>query len=409
MPSAPPSIAADGNPPLTAADGNPPLIAADEYEGFSQMMWRLIRYLVIAVLAAISAAAQAPRDREQTERRVSWMRAGPAVERLKREVVRDILRQQSRGADEPMFLDAVSRAGALTDIALTGSESGMILTLHTVGRPLVEIASFDDGQRLVIDLHNAINLRPNKSVSMPPGGFVRHVRASMFTIEPQFVSRVVIELVQPVLYRVGRDRDRVEIRFLPRATAQDGSGQVPMNSAELQRELDHQATRIRVARSRFEELEHRLGYQAGVIEREIRAQVRRGQLTGKTREASALESALTTVLDRRDAGREELKSRLNQETAAAEERVSFHEGRVNDLISGLRGRVTEAQTARDTLADLGSSIDMAKDRDFAQIAQIEKELWVTEQQWLKETGSSRGPLSTCAKNRRQHQNLWGYC
>ena len=328
------------------------------------------------------------------EASVSWIGTGPAVEGLKREIVRNVLEQQSREADEPMFLDAVARAGALADIGLTGSASRMILTLHTVGRPLVDVLPLDDGQRLVIDLHNAVNLRPDNSVSVPQGGLVRHVRASLFTIEPQFVSRVVVELDKPVEYRVGHDRDRVEIHFFPRATPQGGDGLVAIDSRELQRELDRQATRIRMAQSRFEELGHRLGYQAGVIEREVRAQARRGQLTGRATEADAIELALSAALGHRDTKRQELEGRLDQEMAAAEQRVSLQQGQVNHVISAFRGRVTDEPTARQTLADLGRSVELAKDRDFARMAQIEKELWVAEQQSLKKLAELRdgGPM-----------------
>ena len=169
-------------------------------------MSHFCRICIAAVLVGVLVAPGLARDS-----------ASPLHER-KLAVVQTALAANSPGEAAAAILAAVDKAHALVDIVLGQSPDDPALMLRVTGArggapgtPEVKVFDLDGGQRLVIDLLNTVNLSPRHTIEarwLPP---VRAIRSSLYAIEPEFVSRVVLDLDLPCAHRVARDSDGVGI------------------------------------------------------------------------------------------------------------------------------------------------------------------------------------------------------
>ena len=184
--------------------------------------------------------------------------AGPdQVEQRKCQVVQAALERQGQALIDPALLKAISRAEALFDIELGVSEEATLVTLRSTGRSLCEAFALDEGRRVVVDLYNTINFRSGTIAAPETQSLVRQVRTSLFAIEPQFVSRVVIDLAAPCVYEVSRDEKQIVIdltvtnRFPGTQSALSGA------ITKAARDLTDRKVRIQVLMAGFEESEKR--------------------------------------------------------------------------------------------------------------------------------------------------------
>ncbi len=133
------------------------------------------------------------------------------VELRKRQVVRAALDSQGHAQLDPVFLKAVARADALLDIELGTSRETALVSLRSTGRPVCETFALDEGRKLVVDLYNTINFHSGKRLTPENQSIIRQVRTSLFALDPQFISRVVIDLAIPCVFEMAQNDDQITI------------------------------------------------------------------------------------------------------------------------------------------------------------------------------------------------------
>ncbi|MBN2311971.1 MAG: AMIN domain-containing protein, partial [Candidatus Hydrogenedentes bacterium] len=294
-----------------------------------------------------------------------------SIDRRKRDLVRAVLDNQSRTADEPLFLDAVNRAHALVDMELTGTAERLVLTLRAAGDPHVDLFTLDDGHRLVIDLYDTVNLHPGKAIHLSSQPHIRQVRTSLYALEPQFVSRVVVDFATPCAFRLDRSPGAIQVHFAPlpaesHPQAAFGSGLVA--------ELSHQERMTDTARCRFEEMAKRLGYAFDSEHRDLAATIQQTRRDGDIATAAALQTGLDALVQRRAALHDDLRAQLNRDIDAAQARIARQHDQADQVINALRAQVTDTPTAAETLAQIEDAAYRAQDTDFARLAAVERAL-----------------------------------
>jgi len=108
-------------------------------------------------------------------------------------------------------VEPVSRS--LVDVRVEQTATGgPAVVLATDGPIRVEQFLLEDPDRLVLDLVGVVSRLEEHSYLVGRGG-VDRVRAGQYRREPEPVSRVVIDLTQPVGYEVEETDDGIEVRF----------------------------------------------------------------------------------------------------------------------------------------------------------------------------------------------------
>ena len=144
--------------------------------------------------------------------------SGPdGLEQDKCRVVRAALGSQAQA--DPGALDSVADAEALLAIDLRQADGTTVIRLETTGHPRCKTFTLNRGTRLVVDLYNTINLQPRKTLVPDDGAFVCRVRTSLFALEPEFVSRVVVDLTRPCAYETIEREDAIAIQIAPEGAA----------------------------------------------------------------------------------------------------------------------------------------------------------------------------------------------
>ncbi|GMV94793.1 MAG: hypothetical protein AMXMBFR82_45710 [Candidatus Hydrogenedentota bacterium] len=133
----------------------------------------------MAVLAALLAA--------------SAMADPGAIGERKESIVRVALEKQGREPDAAL-LDSARQAAAIVSLKLGGTPNGSMLAIHTEGRPEYDWFFLDGETKLVVDFHNTINFESGNVLEAESDPVVERVRTSLFSLEPEFVSRIVIDM-----------------------------------------------------------------------------------------------------------------------------------------------------------------------------------------------------------------------
>ncbi|MCL4853033.1 MAG: AMIN domain-containing protein, partial [Bryobacteraceae bacterium] len=137
------------------------------------------RRCTVAVLAALLAA--------------SAMADPGAIGERKESIVRVALEKQGREPDAAL-LDSARQAAAIVSLKLGGTPNGSMLAIHTEGRPEYDWFFLDGETKLVVDFHNTINFESGNVLEAESDPVVERVRTSFFSLEPEFVSRIVIDM-----------------------------------------------------------------------------------------------------------------------------------------------------------------------------------------------------------------------
>ncbi len=116
-----------------------------------------------------------------------------AIEERKESIVRVALEKQGREPDATL-LDSARRAGAIVSLKLGDTPNGSMLAIHTEGRPEYDWFFLDGEAKLVVDFHNTINFESGNVLEAEGDPIVERVRTSLFALEPEFVSRIVIDM-----------------------------------------------------------------------------------------------------------------------------------------------------------------------------------------------------------------------
>jgi type IV pilus assembly protein PilQ len=140
------------------------------------------------------------------------------AEQSKRETVRAALQQQGRLEAANARVDAASSAAAVEGFKLDVSGANPALTIETVGQPSYKAFAIKEESKIVIDLANTVNLRSG-AIPSQDEAVVKRVRTSLFALEPEFVSRVVIDLAAPCAFEVHRDGEKIVVKLNPAAAS----------------------------------------------------------------------------------------------------------------------------------------------------------------------------------------------
>ncbi len=132
------------------------------------------------------------------------------LDQRKREVARASLERLGR-ADAETLVESASRAEALTDIHVDGSEAQVVLTVEITGQPTCKAFTTEDGKKIVLDIEGAVNLQAGRVFVPAKQAIVQQVRTSLFTVEPQYVSRVVADLAGPGRYVMERGDGHIRV------------------------------------------------------------------------------------------------------------------------------------------------------------------------------------------------------
>lgn len=119
-----------------------------------------------------------------------------SIERQKRLVVESALGAIDESAETAAIVEAARTAHAIEQVEYDSATN--TLSIHVVGTPAVHWIFIKDTNRLAIDLYNAVNLVAGKTIDVAAGAPVESVRTSLFKLEPEIVSRVVLQLSGPV-------------------------------------------------------------------------------------------------------------------------------------------------------------------------------------------------------------------
>lgn len=151
---------------------------------------------VTAVFVAVAAVAVAM--------------APGTLDQRKCEVARASIERLGRAGAETLIANA-AHAQALTDILLDASESQAVLTVKTTGQPVCKTFTVEDGRKIVLDVEDAVNLQSGHIFASASAALVQQVRTSLFAVEPQYVSRVVVDLAAPAHFTVERGEGQIRL------------------------------------------------------------------------------------------------------------------------------------------------------------------------------------------------------
>ncbi len=323
---------------------------------------------VLIVMAVVGAQATAQDD----------------IEAQKAGIVRTALEKLGRPTDNPPLFAAAREADALTEINVTSTDGETRIEITTTGEPVYRYFVLEADNRLVVDFDNTINLLHNKTFEAPESAIVERVRTSLYRLDPQFVSRVVVDMTQLVQMRLDR-LDNTVVVHVPEAGVPPSEPvpTAPAESAvvaELQEALSAQQARVAEAEAQLKEetarrvkaeadLQAALDMQATEIAAAIDAErsalaKAREELEAQIAQRTAAEAALRTKLAAAEA---ELAQAIDEQKAAiaeAEAKLRAEESKRTEAEEQFAETRQELEQQRRALAKLETDLEAArKERD----------------------------------------------
>jgi general secretion pathway protein D len=133
--------------------------------------------------------------------------------------VRTALDKQGRPDAGSSLVQSARHAAALLEfrVEVSAGQTRLILDMH--GEPAYEAFDLDDGKRIVIDLQDTVNLKSGASLEAPNSPVLAGVRTSLFSLEPRFVSRVVLDMTEPCTPEIRREDGRLTVALSPKGSA----------------------------------------------------------------------------------------------------------------------------------------------------------------------------------------------
>ena len=137
--------------------------------------------------------------------------SGEEIELQKKQVIRESLQKLGRPTENAALLAAAPQAQALLEIKLDRAARETRVSIQTSGEPAYEVFNLQGGQRIAIDLYNTVNLHSGETYEAEQPSVVKLVRTSLFQLEPQFISRVVLDFKKAVKVQVAQKERTIEI------------------------------------------------------------------------------------------------------------------------------------------------------------------------------------------------------
>jgi len=326
--------------------------------------WGRVASAAMLMIVAVHASAAAKDD----------------VEAQKAKIVRTALEKLGRPTDNPALFEAAREADALTGIEVAHTDGETVIRITTTGEPVYRHFVLEAENKLVVDFYNTVNLRHNETFEAPDSPVVERVRTSLFKLDPQFVSRVVVDMNRLVGMRVDRADSDVVVHVPAGAVLPEVEPLVP--SAEsivvtrLKEALAEQRAQVAEAEARLEQ-ETRRRVEA---EKELQAALAaKAEETGAAIEAERAELAkareeLEAQIAQRAAKEAELKDKLaatetelaraveDQKKAIADAETRLHEEESKRVETESRfvEMRDELEQHRNALAKLETALDAAR-------------------------------------------------
>ncbi|MFA6244618.1 MAG: AMIN domain-containing protein, partial [Candidatus Hydrogenedentales bacterium] len=113
----------------------------------------------------------------------------------KQEVVRAALAKNGAGEPSAKLLETANKSAAIVSAELRGDTSMPVLTLALEGAPEFDWFYLDKGKRVVVDFYDAVYFESGKTLTAASEStYLKTVRSSIYTMEPRFVARFVLDL-----------------------------------------------------------------------------------------------------------------------------------------------------------------------------------------------------------------------
>lgn len=267
------------------------------------------------------------------------------VAQQKANAVRTALERQGRAVNDPVLSDAAGRAAALMGIAVVAQDGRPRLVLHTTGKPLCDVFPLDRGRRIVLDLYNTVNMHTGGSVPTQNCPVIREVRTSLYALEPQFISRVILDMEKPCAVRLRRAPDDIQLEVTPLDRGFDDPASASQIADEIAADLARQQTWAENERALFDERQLRWA-----AERAAR---------GNLQTAAPPEVAL-------------LRDRLDKAVAETMRQLSLQQGKLDNIVSALQNKRISERAAAEALQKLRRQAEQAKLKDCAEFAACAK-------------------------------------
>jgi len=250
-----------------------------------------------------------------------------ALEQGKQDVVRSVTRRVEHTTPAAALLDAAARAATLTRIDASTSPDTARVTVRLSGEAICDVFPLEGGRKIVIDFFDTVNLAPGRIATPDDRRILLRVRTSLYAVEPQFVSRVVLDLATPCTVSAERSPNRADIMLSPTGKAFEAKQAIEETIRERIAEIERDAIFARVQQAMLEEQCLR---RAPAIEHAIQ----------RTR-LRVLESALGQVALASGTTQDPDAARLDDLIAAhARAQDEFHK-RGATLVAGIACRVTD--------------------------------------------------------------------
>ncbi|MCK5557978.1 MAG: AMIN domain-containing protein, partial [Candidatus Hydrogenedentes bacterium] len=180
------------------------------------------------------------------------------IELRKKEVIRESLQKLGQPTENLALLEAASRAEALLEVKIERGVRETRVSILTTDEPAYESFPMQERQRIVIDVYNTINFHSGDTYETTAPSVLKSVRTSLFQLEPQFTSRIVLDLERMVEVSVTQQGQKIEV-LIPEdvevPVAEPAAPEVPVAVAQAVAEPEPQEAELAEEAEQLEEQE----------------------------------------------------------------------------------------------------------------------------------------------------------
>lgn len=279
--------------------------------------------------------------------------AGEEIAQRKEAAVRTALEKQGKTGDFASLIESTARASAILDVKMGGTPGSPEVTIQAEGRPSYEWFKLDGGKRIVVDFHNTIHLQSGLKLAPIGAAPLLRVRSSLFAMEPEFVSRVVIDLQTPAQPEFSQEDGVVTIR-LRKSAADEAAATLSEKAMQLASKVEQAVQQIESQRQRLNEI------------------IQRASLEDAPEEL-ANDEIRSLVSNAADTDRKTIE-RVDGVAALARKPLGVQRGRLDELQAALYARTIETAKAKTVLQSIDREISTASAQAEKGFSAIEKGL-----------------------------------
>ncbi|MBI5091451.1 MAG: AMIN domain-containing protein [Candidatus Hydrogenedentes bacterium] len=304
------------------------------------------------------------------------------IQKSKRAALHECMARLGQSAADSALAEAAERAASLNKVTADGADT---VVLETSGSPLCDVFDLDRGKHIVVDLYGTVNLCADQPIGLKTGSCVRQVRNSLFAVEPQFVSRIVLDMASPATLTVNKTDGRITLSLTPLKRTFDESPTLSETLTAYCAGVSREQGRLAIESAAFDESQRRaLSFYAG-------------------HSTTGTEIATQAILSSNSDAVRVLRTELDQ--AVAKSNAAYAD--LHTRATQLRGRAANGQTtvtdAQEALGQLQSEFDVARSKGLTALAGIRKKQDAARQETaVKLLARAMAPLDEAAQTQRQN-------